>query len=88
MNLSRVWDVGKWIFYHYFSNALDQERAAKAAPSRNSTHAHDLYFTTLLLCSPSFSTPQVTTSPGLRNICGFIPRPTPEGVPVKITSPG
>ena len=32
--------------------------------------------------------PSVTTSPALRNCGGFMPSPTPGGVPVTITSPG
>jgi hypothetical protein len=39
-------------------------------------------------CSPSFSIPSVTTSPAFRNCGGFIPSPTPGGVPVVMTSPG
>ena len=32
--------------------------------------------------------PSVTTSPALSHCGGFMPRPTPGGVPVVITSPG
>ena len=32
--------------------------------------------------------PRVTTSPALRKRGGFMPMPTPGGVPVVITSPG
>ena len=32
--------------------------------------------------------PRVTTSPTLRNFCGFMPMPTPGGVPVVMMSPG
>src|SRR6185437_8002130 len=39
-------------------------------------------------CSPRPSMPSVTTSPTLRNFGGFMPMPTPGGVPVAITSPG
>src|SRR3954453_5740269 len=44
--------------------------------------------TTFWRCSPSPSMPSVTTSPALRNVGGFMPSPTPGGVPVVITSPG
>src|SRR5262249_59082175 len=47
-----------------------------------------LDFTTFCCCSPSPSMPRRTTSPALRNCGGFMPRPTPGGVPVMITSPG
>ncbi len=48
-----------------------------------------LNFKTFCVCVPSFSMPRVITSPGLRNTgLGFLPRPTPGGVPVVITSPG
>ena len=39
-------------------------------------------------CSPSASMPSVTTSPTLRYCGGFMPVPTPGGVPVVMTSPG
>ena len=39
-------------------------------------------------CSPSPSMPRVTTSPTLRNCGGFMPVPTPGGVPVVTMSPG
>ena len=39
-------------------------------------------------CSPSPSMPSVTTSPTLRNFGGFMPLPTPGGVPVVMMSPG
>jgi hypothetical protein len=32
--------------------------------------------------------PSVTTSPALRNCGGFMPMPTPGGVPVVMMSPG
>src|SRR6476660_6110852 len=52
-------------------------------------HAHFLNFTTFCRCSPRPSMPRVTTSPALRNLgSGFMPRPTPGGVPVVMTSPG
>src|SRR6202030_3036964 len=45
-------------------------------------------FTIFCFCSPSPSMPSVTTSPAFRNVGGFMPRPTPGGVPVMMTSPG
>src|SRR4051794_39727959 len=39
-------------------------------------------------CSPKPSMPRVTTSPTLRNCGGFMPVPTPGGVPVVTISPG
>src|SRR5437868_6151128 len=39
-------------------------------------------------CSPSPSMLSVTTSPTLRNFGGFMPEPTPGGVPVVTMSPG
>ena len=39
-------------------------------------------------CSPRPSMPSVTTSPTLRNFGGFMPVPTPGGVPVVMMSPG
>ena len=39
-------------------------------------------------CSPRPSMPSVTTSPILRNCGGFMPAPTPGGVPVVMMSPG
>src|SRR5439155_26417534 len=39
-------------------------------------------------CSPRPSMPSVTTSPTLRNCGGFMPVPTPGGVPGVTTSPG
>src|SRR5262249_55540349 len=46
-------------------------------------------FTTFCRCSPKPSMPSVTTSPALRNFgSGFMPSPTPGGVPVRMTSPG
>lgn len=44
--------------------------------------------TTFWRCSPSFSTPATTTSPGFRKTCGSRASPTPGGVPVAMTSPG
>ena len=44
--------------------------------------------TTSCRCWPRPATPRSTTSPGLRNSGGLQPAPTPEGVPVAITSPG
>src|ERR1700676_5014550 len=45
--------------------------------------------TTFCFCSPRPWTPSVTTSPALRYCgVGFMPMPTPGGVPVVITSPG
>ena len=37
---------------------------------------------------PMLSMWLVSTSPGASQRCGVRPRPTPEGVPVKMTSPG
>ena len=39
-------------------------------------------------CSPNRSTPNLTTWPGCKKTGGFMPIPTPGGVPVAITSPG
>jgi hypothetical protein len=39
-------------------------------------------------CSPRLSMPRVTTSPTLRYCGGFMPVPTPGGVPVVMMSPG
>src|SRR2546423_3282471 len=47
-----------------------------------------LYSTTCCLDSPNPSIPTSTMSPGFRYFGGFIPSPTPAGVPVLITSPG
>jgi hypothetical protein len=44
--------------------------------------------TVVCRCSPSRSTPNLTTWPGRKKTGGFIPIPTPGGVPVAITSPG
>ena len=44
--------------------------------------------TTLCFCSPRPAMPSAMTSPGLRKTGGFMPRPTPGGVPVVMTSPG
>jgi len=38
--------------------------------------------------SPSPSMPSSTTSPAFRYCGGFMPKPTPAGVPVLMTSPG
>jgi hypothetical protein len=38
--------------------------------------------------SPSLSIPNLTTSPAFRYCGGFMPNPTPAGVPVLMTSPG
>src|ERR1700689_4616034 len=48
-----------------------------------------LPFTIFCRCSPTPSTPRVTPSPAFKNFgSGFMPRPTPGGVPVMMTSPG
>ena len=39
-------------------------------------------------CWPKHSIPSSTTSPAFRYCGGFIPSPTPGGVPVETTSPG
>ncbi|SNS22555.1 hypothetical protein SAMN04488078_1007134 [Antarctobacter heliothermus] len=39
-------------------------------------------------CSPSPSTRTTISSPGRRKRCGFMPMPTPDGVPVAMMSPG
>src|SRR5208337_5534795 len=44
--------------------------------------------TTRCRCEPRMSPSSSTTSPRLRNCGGFMPRPTPWGVPVMTTSPG
>ena len=44
--------------------------------------------TTFWPCSPSPSMPSRMVSPGLRKRCGFMPMPTPGGVPVVMMSPG
>ena len=50
---------------------------------------YNLKPTTFCRCSPKPSMPSVITSPFFRNWgVGFMPRPTPGGVPVQITSPG
>ena len=36
---------------------------------------------------PIFSMVQITSSPFFKKLCGTIPRPTPDGVPVAIISP-
>ena len=50
--------------------------------------AQALKGTTSWRCSPRPSMPRVITSPFFRYFGGFMPRPTPGGVPVVITSPG
>src|SRR5262252_9601970 len=56
---------------------------------KNRWRCYALNFTTFWRCSPSPSIPSVTTSPALRNFgSGFMPSPTPGGVPVVMTSPG
>ena len=42
----------------------------------------------LIVCDPKLSTVSSILSPSLRNTGGFIPRPTPGGVPVVTISPG
>ena len=54
--------------------------------SHPSRHSYSL--TTGLLSTPSFSISTSTVSPGLRNTGVSRAKPTPEGVPVKIRSPG
>ena len=44
--------------------------------------------TKVCFCVPSPSMPSSTTSPFFRNFGGFMPRPTPGGVPVEMMSPG
>src|SRR5262245_21632644 len=44
--------------------------------------------TTAFVRLPILSTHTSMTSPGFRYCGGFIPKPTPGGVPVKIMSPG
>src|ERR1700758_591844 len=61
---------------------------AFAQPILHLTYSHILNFTTFCCCSPNPATPRRTTSPALRNCGGFMPSPTPGGVPVMITSPG
>ena len=39
-------------------------------------------------CAPRPSTPRRTMSPGFMNVGGFMPAPTPGGVPVVMISPG
>src|SRR3954469_2835003 len=65
--------------------------AANFSPHPDAAFAASPYIlnrTTFWRCSPSPSMPSVTTSPALRNVGGFMPSPTPGGVPVVITSPG
>jgi len=50
--------------------------------------AQSLNGTTSWRCSPRPSMPRVITSPFFRYSGGFMPMPTPGGVPVVITSPG
>jgi DNA-binding transcriptional LysR family regulator len=62
--------------------------AAPALIERVGTPQDLLNATTFCFCSPSFSMPSVMTSPTSRNFGGFMPRPTPGGVPVVMMSPG
>src|SRR5271166_3432227 len=55
----------------------------EARPRQSAFHA-----TTRCACRPSPSTPSDIVSPALRKRCGFLPEPTPGGVPVVMTSPG
>lgn len=48
----------------------------------------DYSLTTLLVSVPIFSISTLTTSPSLRNNGGWRVKPTPSGVPVRITVPG
>ena len=43
---------------------------------------------TFCVCTPSFSMPTRMICPGLRYLGGFMPKPTPGGVPVVMISPG
>src|SRR3984885_11513707 len=69
---------------------MSQAGFVDLAPRRGRNRVRQyLPFTTFCFCSPSPSMPSVTTSPALRNIgSGFMPSPTPGGVPVMMTSPG
>ena len=56
-------------------------------PAAGLTHAAGAA-TTVFLSVPMPSISTSTTSPGFRNTCGDMAKPTPAGVPVEITSPG
>ena len=57
--------------------------SAQRSPSTYSENATIRWF-----CSPSPSTDKRTRSPGFKKRGGLKPMPTPDGVPVGITSPG
>ncbi len=66
--------------------SMDCRRSSRAV--RLDVQRLPLNGTTFCFCAPRPSMPSVMTSPGLSHIWGFIPMPTPGGVPVVITSPG
>ena len=56
---------------------------------RKDGRAHQAEATSFCVCSPRPAMPSFITCPAFRNTgAGFLPSPTPGGVPVKITSPG
>src|SRR5690625_1654010 len=54
------------------------------------SHIHERAGADFTFCRelPRPSIPSSTSSPGLRYTCGFMPIPTPSGVPVVTISPG
>ena len=49
---------------------------------------HHAYMFTLWDCSPKLSIDSLISSPDYKYVGGFMPIPTPDGVPVVIISPG
>ena len=72
--------------------AGNRRHGRKAAAQRRRRDQPSISFgsqaCTFCRCSPSPSMPRRSSSPAFRYIGGFMPRPTPGGVPVVMRSPG
>ena len=73
--------------HRQWSRRVGQRRAASVTRPANGFD-QTLPRTTVWRCEPRPSTPSSMTSPGFTNTGGFMPRPTPAGVPVMTMSPG
>src|SRR5690606_10707102 len=86
VNLERLYYAGQ---VARKDNARRNESGVRPHLPRRKTRARDQGRTRQgLLSSPSPSIETVTTSPSFRKRGGFMPIPTPGGVPVRMTSPG
>lgn len=93
LHLSNVWGRSRIAARHAKGMSArlpgtQEERAQyKAVPDFPSSSPYILNGTTFCCCWPRPSMPSVMTSPAFKNRGGFMPRPTPGGVPVVMTSP-